>query len=95
MKMSNYVITVLDLLLWQSLNEDMKIRNQTGFFYFLFFFILKARSIYMQVPRYLLFCEGGGCNAHALTLVGTKLSLYIGKHCKCCFKIYFVHFATS
>ena len=31
-----------------------------------------------QVPRYLLFCEGGIFSAHALTLVGTKLTPYIG-----------------
>ena len=31
-----------------------------------------------QVPRYLLFCEGGIFNAHTLTLVGTKLTPYIG-----------------
>ena len=30
-----------------------------------------------QVPRYQLFCEGGIFSAHALTLVGTKLTPYI------------------
>ena len=32
----------------------------------------------LQVPRYLLFCEGGIFSAHALTLVGTKLIPSIG-----------------
>ena len=31
-----------------------------------------------QVLRYLLFCEGGIFSAKALTLVGTKLTPYIG-----------------
>ena len=35
-------------------------------------------AINMQVPRYLLFCERGSFSAHALTLVGTKLTPYIG-----------------
>ena len=30
-----------------------------------------------QVPRHLLFCEGGIFSAHTLTLVGTKLTPYI------------------
>ena len=32
-----------------------------------------------QVPRYLLFCEGGIYSTHAHTSVGTKLTSYIGK----------------
>ena len=32
-----------------------------------------------QVPRYLLFCDGGILSAHALRSVGTKLISYMGK----------------
>ena len=48
-----------------------------------------------QVPRYLLFCGEGIVNAHALTLVGIKLTPYIGCTCICCFKFYFVHFTSQ
>ena len=62
MKMSNYFITLLDLLLLQPFNEDMKIRNQTVFIYFFFYF---KSQINMEVPssRNLLFCELGGFSA--------------------------------
>ena len=48
-----------------------------------------------QVPRYLLFCEGGIYSTHVHTSVGTKLTSYIGEHRKCCLKIYFDDFANQ
>ena len=48
-----------------------------------------------QVPRYLLFCEGGTYSTHAHTSVGTKLTSYTGKHRKGCLKIYFDDFANQ
>ena len=33
----------------------------------------------LQVPRYLLFCDGGIFSSHALTLVDAKLKPYVGK----------------
>ena len=44
----------------------------------MFIFNVSAININTQVQRYLLFCEGCIFDAHALTLVATKLTPYIG-----------------
>ena len=43
-----------------------------------FFSIQSRTSWYTQVLRYVLFCEGVIFGSHALTLVGKKLTPYIG-----------------
>ena len=45
---------------------------------YIFLYIFQNYSSNTQVPRYVLFCKRGIFSGHALTLVGTKLTRYIG-----------------
>ena len=63
---------------WSFYIKAFNIHHQTSLI------LLKSFNFYnlcnnfnTQVPRYLLFCEGGIFSAHALTLVGTQLTPYI------------------